>query len=436
MQLKILNIDEVFEGERRRVDYGDISELALSIKEKGLINPIAVGLTKNYIESDKEYILIAGGRRFRACQQIGMKDIPVRIYDRQLNDLELRSIELEENVRRKSLSWEEKIFLEDEINQLQISIHGEKISKAPGASGHSIRDTAKLLGKSHSTVVQDLKLVKAIKDFPEMPWKKCKNKNDANKLLKKVTAIVERSVLSTDAKAAISTNGGQQKHMSEAYIINDVFEALPKLQSGMFDLVEIDPPYGIDLEHTKQNYSYEDYNEVEKKDYKVFLEKLMSEVYRVMAPSSWLVFWFAPEPWFEDVYQAIKKTGLVITRMCGIWNKSYGQTNSPTTRLGNSYEMFFYARKGQATLAKPGSINGFEFSPVSPDNKKHPTERPVPLMQEILTTFAKPNAKVLVPFAGSGATLIAAGLEDMIPIGYDLSESYQQDYLIKVKNQF
>lgn len=411
MKVLIVNLSDIYEGDRRREDYGDLQELASSIKSKGLIQPIAVGLPNGYITTDKPYVLIAGGRRFRACAMAGLDKVPVRIYERPLNDLELRSIELEENLVRKNLSWKEQLNLENEIHDLQVAIHGPKTSTSPDAPGHSMRDTAKMLDRTPASICQDMKLFKAMNDFPDLEWDKCKNKSEAVKLLNKVVNMVDTKVRSDEAKDQVDKLGGFKKHLMDAYVVGDCFQYMEKLQPGLFDLVEIDPPYGIDLEKQKKGYDYEDYNEVEAIQYKAFLDKLLPLAYKLMAPNSWLVFWFAPEPWFETVYQAIRDAGFQCHRMCGEWTKPNGQTNAPLTRLGNSYEMFFYASKGSPVLNKPGRGNLFNFSPVPPDRKYHPTERPIELMREVLTTFAKPNAKVLVPFAGSGVTLIAAGAE-------------------------
>jgi hypothetical protein len=46
------------------------------------------------------------------------------------------------------------------------------------------------------------------------------------------------------------------------------------------------------------------------------------------------------------------------------------------------------------------------------------------------------GSKVLVPFAGSGNTLIAAALNKMMPIGYDLTEEYRNSYVLKCEKYF
>jgi len=156
-----------------------------------------------------------------------------------------------------------------------------------------------------------------------------------------------------------------------------------------------------------------------------------------MKEDSWLIFWFGPEPWFDIIYSLIKQSGFETRRLCGIWTKNNGQTKHPDIYLAQAYEMFYYARKGNAVinLDKRGRGNIFDFSPVSPTNKIHPTERPVPLMEEILRTFTWEGSRVIVPFAGSGNTLRAAYNLNMFPLGYDLSKEYKDSFTVRVLNE-
>ena len=55
------------------------------------------------------------------------------------------------------------------------------------------------------------------------------------------------------------------------------------------------------------------------------------------------------------------------------------------------------------------------------------------MIQELLCTFAKPRSNVLVPFAGSGNTLLAAANLGMKALGFDLGEEYKNAYVIKVE---
>ena len=103
-------------------------------------------------------------------------------------------------------------------------------------------------------------------------------------------------------------------------------------------------------------------------------------------------------------------------------------------RLANTYESFYYAWKGQPALNKAGHGNEFNAPPVPPQQKTHPTERPVELMSEIYTTFAFPGSRILIPFLGSGNGLISAHLNGMSALGFELSKGYRDSFLVKVYN--
>lgn len=118
--------------ERQRKDLGDITGLAASIRRVGLIQPIAVTPL-----SDGRYKLQAGERRLRAHQNLGL----TMIYAKLLTDLPIEEqelIELEENVRRKDLSWQE-----------QVKAVARYVALANEA------------GKSDSSVAEDLQLPKS-----------------------------------------------------------------------------------------------------------------------------------------------------------------------------------------------------------------------------------------------------------------------------------
>jgi len=76
----------------------DLADLTASIREKGIIQPIIVRSTG----SENSYEIIAGERRWRACQQLGMSQVPVLI--RQVNDETAIALALIENLQREDLS--------------------------------------------------------------------------------------------------------------------------------------------------------------------------------------------------------------------------------------------------------------------------------------------------------------------------------------------
>lgn len=428
---KTINLENILIGERFRQDYGDLAGLKRSIEKHGLINPVTV--TTNADKKTAEgFSLVAGGRRLSALVDSGVIEIPCRVYDHPLSDLELRSIELEENFQRKQLDWIEQVKLQQEIHNLQQAIHGKKTSTNPEAEGFSMTDTAKLLGKDKSSLSKDIKLAETVREFPEFDWSSCKNKAEAVKLSKKIEEKFVRQELAQRVEKSMGNGNVRLAKMAETYVLGNFFDKVVKIPDGSIDLVEMDPPYAIDLQNNKRDYAYENYNEVDPQHYQSFMQKAFAECYRAMATNSWLICWFGPDPWFENIYNWIIEAGFSALRTPGIWVKPNGQTNNPSKRLAYSYEMFFYAWKGSPVLAKPGSTNIFKHNPVPPVKKSHPTERPLELITDILTTFGTEGSKVMVPFAGSGATLIAAHSCSMVPIGYDLSSEYREAYLVRI----
>jgi len=432
-KLAFVKLDDIKFGNRRREDYGAVDELAKSISERGLIHPIAVQSDTG----DPPYVLAAGGRRYLAHKLLGRSEIACRIYDHPLTELELKAIELFENIDRKDLTPQEDCYLKRDIHNLMVEIHGKKVSTTPGADGWSMRDTAHALGKSVSTISEDIKLADAAEKMPHLELDKCKTKKEALKTIERFEQTIVRGELAKRAEKELGTDNTK---LAQSYIVKDFCEGVKDIPTGSIDLVEIDPPYAIDLPGIKKSdLSYkatygETYNEIDKKIYGEFIINTLSECYRVMKPDSWLLMWFGPEPWFEKIFDAINTCGFKCRRIPALWTKGEqpGQCFQPSIYLGNSYEMFFYARKGSPTIKKQGRKAQFDYPPVDPAKKVHPTERPVELMEEVLSTFAWEGSRVLVPFAGSGNTLIAAHNLKMLPIGYDLSEEYRDAFVARL----
>src|SRR6266852_3083871 len=114
-----MKIEEVLVEDRLRIDMGDIDELCNSIREFGLIQPIVLARQGNK--------LVAGGRRFAALQRLNTKELEHGIHyiwNYETDGLRLKAIELEENIRRKDLSWQEIVNGKAQLLQTMQQIHG------------------------------------------------------------------------------------------------------------------------------------------------------------------------------------------------------------------------------------------------------------------------------------------------------------------------
>lgn len=436
--VKMVPITKVNMSDRARQVMGDLEGLETDMKESGLIQPLAMQEL-----SDGTYRLLAGGRRFTVLLKNMTPEIPARIYQRELSDLELKMIEKSENFHRKDMEYYEMDKLTLEIHKMQQEIHGVK-ERGP-TEGWAAGDTAEMLNyKSPATVTTAIKRAEAREAFPTL-FENCKTASDASKVMKKIDETLTRQIIAKKLEQELPKNSSLQ--LANNFIIKSVFQGIKDVPDRTIHLVEIDPPYAIDLNKVKKSegesqYVKANYNEI---DTSIYIEgsddpehpwkglrTLLKECYRTMVEHSWLICWFAPEPWFEPIYQTILDAGFKSTRMTGIWPKGSGQSLNPSVRLANSYEQFFYAWKGSPALNKPGSTNEFRYPPVSPQKKVHPTERPIELMEDLYETFVFPGSRIMIPFLGSGVGLLAAMNKGYHAFGYELSKGYKDSFLVRL----
>ncbi|MGM0564855.1 MAG: ParB/RepB/Spo0J family partition protein [Pseudomonadota bacterium] len=138
-QLKSLPIDKVDRGTyqpRRHFDAEALEELADSIREQGVLQPIVVRPV------GQRYEIIAGERRWRATQLAGLEEIPAVI--KRLDDQAAAAAALIENIQRENLNpLEEAQALQRLIDEFELT-HGE-VSQAVGRARASVTNLLRLL---------------------------------------------------------------------------------------------------------------------------------------------------------------------------------------------------------------------------------------------------------------------------------------------------
>lgn len=435
--LKQVKISDIKIGDRFRKEMHDIPGLAESIKLKGVLQPITLS---------KDLQLLAGGRRVAAATIAGLEKIPalIRVIE---GDIDLREIELIENIEREDFTWQEKINLIAEIDRL----YKEKNTDWSG------RKTAKLLDKNAMDISRALNMHKAMQIIPELG--KQASASDAHKLLKKFeeNAVIQEMRRRQDAKVEAAVSGKTTDETGTVFYEGPPTDALTlrliqadqDYRSGSCfgydcsisaDIIECDPPYGIDLAANKGSKDSVDstvhgYHEVPSEDYPEFLKALAEQLYKAAGPHCWLVFWFGPT-WHYEVRESLKAAGWKVDDIPAIWSKGTGQTLSPEIYLARCYEPFFVARKGNPVFAKRGTSNVFDCLPEESGQKYHPTQRPTILIKKILQTFGLPGQTVFVPFLGSGATLRTCYELGMNGFGFDTDMKYKDKFMLAVEKDF
>ena len=124
---------------RLSFDEKKISELAESIKNNGLIQPIAVRISR---VDKKKYEIIAGERRWIAAQKAGLHEVPITILD--LSDNETLEVSIVENIQREDLNIIEEAKAYERLSK-EFGYDQEKIAKMMSKSRSHISNTLRLL---------------------------------------------------------------------------------------------------------------------------------------------------------------------------------------------------------------------------------------------------------------------------------------------------
>lgn len=169
-------------------DFIALDELARSIKEIGLLQPVVVF----YNEAQDTYELIIGQRRFQACKNIGLKTIPA-IITKPMNNIDAIALSLAENVHRQDLDWKDKVeaavTLLNELGTVQAVADKLNISdtavrnylgytavpepiKKMVEDGKLSRPTAVRIAKANPNAEKAIAIAEKIKEIPQRKLRK------------------------------------------------------------------------------------------------------------------------------------------------------------------------------------------------------------------------------------------------------------------------
>jgi ParB family chromosome partitioning protein len=132
---------------RRFLDEEDLAELATSIREHGLIQPLIVTRLDAPSADVVHYQLIAGERRWRAARQAGLESVPVVV--KEATPHEMLELALVENVQRADLNPLEEAQAYDQLIQ-EFGMTQERVAERVGKSRAAVANTLRLLRASEA----------------------------------------------------------------------------------------------------------------------------------------------------------------------------------------------------------------------------------------------------------------------------------------------
>lgn len=444
---------------RQRTDAspGDLKE---SIERLGILVPLILR---------RDNTLVAGERRLNAARALKLDVVPVRYLD-QLDEMDAKIVELEENLKRRDLPWKDQVRAIGALHELFI--------KRAGKARWTGMATSKMLGVSDSMV---LRVLRVWKDFADPRVQAAASWDIAYNLLSRrderaqgeaLSTIVEAideafdtsetiespeiSIGPTDVPTSGSVAPGAASAKAPETVApppvsgsarprpgappattpqSDVLHAdfltwAPSYSGPRFNLVHCDFPYGLEVFQGPQGYGrglwagkpYEDKVEI----FWALFDCLTKNLDRLLAHEGHLMFWFPMER-YTDITQAFTKhaPSLRFDPYPLIWVKSdsVGILPDPKRLARRGYETALYASREDRLIAKPAA----NWYAGATDKKLHPHTKPEPVLKHFFTLFVDASTSMLDPTCGSGSSLRAAeALGAKRVLGLELDEQFAQ----------
>lgn len=409
--MKLAKVEEVvvLPNRQRAVNEKKVIEIRASVATPvGLIHPI-------FLHNDAK-TLLAGEHRLLAIkgydgdsyvhdgQRVPKGFIPYTLAS-ELSSEDLLRAELEENLLRTELSWQERTRAIAQLYRLRQKQLGESVTFKEVAT--------ELQGKeAKGAQIEEVSNAVLLERFLDDPFvAAAKNPQEARKIIKE--ELKDKDRRKRMAEADLSTT----RHK---LFLGDWREAdLPK---GLFDVILTDPPYGISID-TKDSFdaSKHEYDDSDEYFSRCVLATFPTVAHACAKPNAH-IYVFGDIRRFNDLFVAFELAGWTCWPKPLIWDK--GNTGS----YGNieygfraCYDSILFARKGD----KKVTAGYRDVVPVpQPTNLSHPAGKPSALFLELLKRSALPGDTVGDFFCGSGPIFSAAHDLGCTAYGWEKNPKY------------
>lgn len=415
----------VKDRQRQTFAHQPLEDLERSIDANGLIHPPAVHIRNGQVH------LAAGERRLRACSNLIALGKPIRVGAEfapagtvpvldlgSLSDTVAFEIELDENIRRENLTWQERAAAEAKLLELRGAQNAAAGLPKPTLTAiaseiiqRQTNSKAPAEGTQITAVANRIRLAEHLHD-PEVA--KAKTEAEALKVVRKK---VEAARVQTLAAAFDATTAGDNPH---TLLIGDFRHQISNVATESVDVLLTDPPYGIDAdsfgEQSGTGHSYEDSVEY----FEELITVLSEESFRVCKPEAHAYVFCDPRR-FSDIQTHFELAGWKVWPIPLIWAKGNGMLPRPDHAPRRTYEAILFASKGDRIVR---CVKGDVISVPGVRDLKHGAQKPVDLYADLLSRSTVPGNVVLDAFAGSGTIFPAANRMKVRAIGIELSEAY------------
>lgn len=411
--------------QRRDFDPEALTDLANSISSLGLLHPIVVR------ETPLGFVLVAGERRLRALETLWMLGLGCRhngleiapdhvpyVTLGELSPIEAEEAELDENLKRRDLTWQEKSEALARLHKLRVA------QAALVEETHTLADTLnlpELEGSSYSLNRQAILIADHL-DRPEVAG--AGTIKEAFKALKRAEDR-EKSIALADS-VGLTYNSSVHK-----LVHTECLAWLKTCPDNTYDVILTDPPYGMNAQSfgdgagklANSAHAYDDSPEA----WRALMTAFVPEAFRV-AKSKAHAYIFCDFDHFHELKSLMQSAGWYVFRTpIIVYKLGSGRVPRPEHGPRRQHEYCLYAIKGDRT------VTGI-YSDVIPckleENLTHGANKPIELYVDLLKRSTRPGDTVLDAFTGSGTIFPAAHTCKLYATGLELSPEY---YGISVK---
>lgn len=403
--------------QRKEFDAEALTDLSNSISQVGLLHAIVLRDTPN------GFVLVAGERRLRALETIWLLGDGVRyngtLYPPyevpfvtlgELSPLEAEEAELDENLKRRDLTWQERTEALGRLHELrmkQAAIAGET---------HVIADTLREIETTdYSTDRQAILLAKHL-DNPDVAA--AKNVKDAFKVIKR-SEERERNL-------ALAETVGKNFNSSVHTLVHaDSTAWIKGCPDNTFDVLLWDPPYGMNAQSFgdgggKLQGTTHEYDDTPA-SWNALMRELAPQAYRVAKPEAH-AYVFCDIDRFHQLRLFFQQAGWDVFRTpLIVFKQDSGRVPRPEHGPRRQWEMCLYAIKGNKPVTEI-------FSDVIPcrleENLGHGANKPIELYVNLLRRSVRPGDTVLDAFCGTGTIFPAAHQCKVYATGVEVNPEY------------
>jgi len=410
--MKTIHLDEIKVGERQRKTFRNqaINQLKISIHTKGLLHAIVLR------KEGSEYFLVAGERRIRAVRRLGDEEmfyshdghliLPYEIpyiLVTDLSEVQIHDAELQENIIREELTWQERAAAIDALNELR---------RAKNPKQTFIDTAVELQGgeeQSVKTLTDEVSRAVIIAEHLDDP-----NVQRAESE-RKAFVIVQRKI---EAEFVAELQKKQPEQQTHTLIEGDMTVELKKFHAE-FNVLIVDPPYGVDAGKfggiAAYKHQYEDTPGVA---INIAEAIFVSGLDACVADAH--LFMFCDFNLFAELRRLGEGMAWKVRRVPLIWSKGTSGHATDGGTFRHSYECILYATTGDAKLKY---VAGDVIPAAGVRNKLHAAQKPIALYEYLLRACTQPGDKVLDPCCGSGTIFPVANRLSLIATGIEIDSA-------------